>query len=153
MLFFSAFLKWQLTKKYGLVRKPKTMIGPPPFAIPSSDKTPDVGNTYWHTSRTHFSRYFGPNDLGGGLFNFFYSTLQYQLFQPSQPHDKAAKFVWKVIAPLKVKITTCLVVREWLPTSFYLRRRHIKPLSFCVFCDNHLESSAHIFLSCIIKRV
>ena len=49
--------------------------------------------------------------------------------------------------PLKVKIITWLAVHEMLPTSLYLHKHHIKPLSLCTFCGNHSESSTCIFLS------
>ena len=70
---------------------------------------------------------------------------QYELLQPLRPQDKAAKYIWKALAPLKVKITTWLAVRDRLPTGLYLQRRYITLPTHCVFCDNHLESSSHFF--------
>ena len=54
---------------------------------------------------------------------------QYKLLIPPQPQDIAAKTLWKVASPLKVKITTWLEVCERLPTGSCLNRRHIILLS------------------------
>ena len=59
---------------------------------------------------------------------------QYQPLLPSQPQDKAAKNLWKVATPLKVKITTWLAIRDRLFTGLYLHRRHIRPRSSCIIC-------------------
>jgi len=73
-------------------------------------------------------------------------------FNPLKPPDKAAKILWKAATPLKVKITTWLVVRDRLPTCTYLHRRQIRPFSHCTFCGSHPESVTHIFLSCTFAR-
>ena len=75
---------------------------------------------------------------------------QYKLIQPLQPEDKVAKFFWKAKFPPKVKMTTWLAVREQLLTSLCLQRRHVKPSSHYVFCDNHAESS--IFWSIFLLK-
>jgi len=121
------------------------MVGASTFAIPFSNKTLDVDYTYWYTSRTHISGYSESGNLEGRFLSYFYNSLSISAVQPSQPHDKAAKYLWKVTSLLKVKIITWLAICDRLPTGLYLHRHHIRLLSLCVFCDNQLESSAHIF--------
>ena len=49
---------------------------------------------------------------------------------------------------LKVKIAMWLVILERLPTGDYFHKRHIRPLSPCVFSGNPTKSTSHIFLLC-----
>jgi len=54
----------------------------------------------------------GPDQItwkAGSSFVFTISS-QYRLLQPSLPKDRAAKYLWKVTSPLKVKITTWLAI-------------------------------------------
>ena len=81
----------------------------------------------------------------------FIVRSQYQFLKPLRPQDRAIYTLWNLSSPPKVKITMWLAVHDRLPTDLYLHRRHIR---LRIFCENHPESSTHIFLLCdFVRRV
>lgn len=82
---------------------------------------------------------------GSGVFSV--SSLYHHFFE-SQTSNKMAASIWKVKAPLKVRITLWLGIHNKLLTADILAARNIAPLFNCVFCGSCVETADHMFLTC-----
>ena len=122
-------------------------MGPYHPKSPIPTMTSDTSGTTMQTLIAYFSWCSRSSDLDDWPFCYFHSLLSVLFTSTFTTIDRAAKNLWKVVAPLKIKITMWLVVFDRLPTNHYLHRRHIRPLSSCTFSGSHPESPAHIFLS------
>ena len=67
--------------------------------------------------------------------------------------DVSSKFCWRKIVPIKVNILAWKIKLDYLPTRFNLSRRGLDIHSIlCPICENHTETSSHIFFACSVAR-
>ena len=67
--------------------------------------------------------------------------------------DVSSKFCWRKIVPIKVNILAWKIKLDYLPTRFNLSRRGLDIHSIlCPICENHTETSSHIFFACSMAR-
>jgi len=145
-------LRWPLIKMHVLVRKFRITIWPLPSVTPSPTRLQALAALVRILQHHSFND--SPCQVKWRIGSSATYTVwsQYQLLLPLQPNDTAAKTLWNVAPPLKVKITTWLVVWDRLPTRIYLHRHHIRPQLACTFCINHPESTDHLLLFCDFTR-
>lgn len=72
----------------------------------------------------------------------------YKSFFANMPNDSLTERIWKIKAPLKVRITFWLAMKKKLLTSDVLARRNIAPPFACPLCGNTNENADHLFLKC-----
>lgn len=83
-------------------------------------------------------------DLDNGIFSV---NSLYKSFFTDLLTDNLAATIWKIKAPLKVKITAWLAIHNHLLTSEVLNARRICLVFPCRLCGNQTESSGYLFLS------
>ncbi|KAL0001440.1 hypothetical protein SO802_015221 [Lithocarpus litseifolius] len=75
---------------------------------------------------------------------------------PSTNHNHLNQVVWskiwKVKTPLKINTFVWKLLHDSLPTFSTLRQRGIPVDSNCAFCNEHEETSTHLFLLCLFSR-
>ncbi|XP_058778918.1 uncharacterized protein LOC131652934 [Vicia villosa] len=84
----------------------------------------------------------------------FYNNLRIH-YGPANRNDEAFELLWKLEVPLKIKAFGWRLFRDRLPVKDLLKNRGISiPLDDlkCSFCDNSLESSSHLFFSCLVVK-
>nr|GEU37600.1 putative reverse transcriptase domain-containing protein [Tanacetum cinerariifolium] len=63
------------------------------------------------------------------------------------------KFTWRKMVPIKVNILAWKVKLDVLPTRFNLSKKGLDINSIlCPICENHSESSSHLFFACSMAR-
>ncbi|GJU85058.1 RNA-directed DNA polymerase, eukaryota, reverse transcriptase zinc-binding domain protein [Tanacetum coccineum] len=67
--------------------------------------------------------------------------------------EVSSKFSWRKMVPIKVNILAWKVKLDILPTRFNLSKRGLDINSIlCPICENHAESSSHLFFACSMAR-
>ncbi|GJV89187.1 RNA-directed DNA polymerase, eukaryota, reverse transcriptase zinc-binding domain protein [Tanacetum coccineum] len=67
--------------------------------------------------------------------------------------EVSSKFSWRKMVPIKVNILAWKVKLDVLPTRFNLSKRGLDINSIlCPICENHAESSSHLFFACSMAR-
>ncbi|GKA95431.1 RNA-directed DNA polymerase, eukaryota [Tanacetum coccineum] len=67
--------------------------------------------------------------------------------------EVSSKFSWRKMVPIKVNILAWKVKLDVLPTRFNLSKRGLDINSIlCLICENHAESSSHLFFACSMAR-
>ncbi|GKE26097.1 RNA-directed DNA polymerase, eukaryota, reverse transcriptase zinc-binding domain protein [Tanacetum coccineum] len=67
--------------------------------------------------------------------------------------EVSSKFSWRMMVPIKVNILAWKVKLDVLPTRFNLSKRGLDINSIlCPICENHAESSSHLFFACSMAR-
>ncbi|GJU93853.1 asparagine synthetase [glutamine-hydrolyzing] [Tanacetum coccineum] len=67
--------------------------------------------------------------------------------------EVSSKLSWRKMVPIKVNILAWKVKLDVLPTRFNLSKRGLDINSIlCPICENHAESSSHLFFACSIAR-
>ncbi|XP_050278159.1 uncharacterized protein LOC126719671 [Quercus robur] len=84
-----------------------------------------------------------------------YEILNLEQLQPSNlnPFNQVVwTKLWKVKTPLKINTFVWKLLLDSLPTFSNLRSRGILADSNCPFCNEHEETSTHLFLLCSFSR-
>ncbi|XP_058726135.1 uncharacterized protein LOC131597454 [Vicia villosa] len=85
----------------------------------------------------------------------FYNNLRIP-FGPSNRYDGVYELLWKLDVPFKIKAFGWRLFLNRLPVKDLLEIRGIHfPLDElkCLFCDNSLENSNHLFFSCLVVKI
>ncbi|CAN6359861.1 unnamed protein product [Urochloa humidicola] len=76
----------------------------------------------------------------------------YRMFFEGSMRFVGARPIWKAWAPLKVKFFAWLAVKDRLWTAERRHRHGLQDPSCCKLCDQDLETSGHLFVSCSYTR-
>ena len=84
-----------------------------------------------------------------------YEILNLEQLQPTNhnPFNQVVwTILWKVKTPLKINSFVWKLLLDSIPTFSNLRSRGISTKSNCPFCNEHEETSTHLFLLCSFSR-
>lgn len=90
-------------------------------------------------------RYGGPNPAR--TFNVKSATWLARGINPNQPKwDR--RWIWKMDVPSKLQIFLWKILHHSLGVRNILFKRKIIPMKNCIFCNQHIETMDHLFITC-----